>query len=120
MFKNIRKYENLHIVLWLVKDVCWVMLWRPAGLVMIIPTIFVAFHIAWLSRKDLSELFHNLAVCMWICANATWMFVEFYYDDTFRPGATAFFSAGLLFIAIYYLYLLPRQMRKNKTNSPLP
>ena len=25
--KKIRGYENLHILLWLLKDTCWVMLW---------------------------------------------------------------------------------------------
>ncbi|WP_219928772.1 hypothetical protein [Flavobacterium album] len=26
-----RKTENLHIVFWLIKDLCWVMLWKPLG-----------------------------------------------------------------------------------------
>lgn len=117
MFKNIRSYENLHIALWLVKDACWVMLWRPLGMIMIVPTIFVAFHIAWKSRKDLSELFHNIAVCLWICANATWMTGEFYYDDGLRPFAAAFFMAGIGVIAVYYAILLPHSKKKLKMTA---
>ena len=45
MFKDIREYENMHIVLWLIKDTCWVMTWRVAGMTMIIPTLIVAIHI---------------------------------------------------------------------------
>ena len=37
-----RKIENLHIVFWLIKDLSWAMLWRPLGLIMIIPTIGAA------------------------------------------------------------------------------
>lgn len=37
-----RKLENLHIVLWLIKDLCWAMLWKPLGLIMIVPTIGAA------------------------------------------------------------------------------
>ena len=73
MFKNIREYENLHIALWLLKDTCWVLLWKTGGMFMIIPTLAVAIHIAYRSRKNISDLFHNIAVCLWISANATWM-----------------------------------------------
>ena len=42
-----RKIENLHIVLWLIKDLCWVMLWKPLGLIMITPTIGASLLITW-------------------------------------------------------------------------
>lgn len=112
MFKNIREYENMHIALWLLKDSCWVMDFKIAGMLMIIPTIFVAIHITWLSRKDIADLFHNIAVCLWICANATWMTGEFFYEDGFRPYATVFFALGLGVVAAYYFIHLPRKRRK--------
>ncbi len=107
--KNIREYENLHIVLWLLKDTCWVMLWKTGGVIMIIPTISVALHITWLSRKNTGEFLHNLAVSFWIMANSIWMIGEFFYDDTLRPLATLFFAAGIISVAIYYLIVLPRK-----------
>jgi hypothetical protein len=117
MVKNIREYENLHIALWLVKDTCWVMgdrfpLMRYPGMFMIIPTILVAIHIAWRSRHNISDLFHNVAVCLWISANATWMTGEFFYDDGLRPYAMVFFVLGLIVIAAYYGVQLPKIKRE--------
>ena len=103
MFKTIREYENLHIVLWLLKDTCWVMLWKTAGMIMLVPTLMVAIHIAYRSRKDIHNLFHNLAVCLWICANGTWMIGEFFYDESWREYAMMFFVVGLIIVAFYYL-----------------
>ncbi|MCW5906250.1 MAG: hypothetical protein KIS94_00180 [Chitinophagales bacterium] len=115
MVNDIRKFENFHIVLWLIKDVCWVMHMRPAGMFMIVPTISMAFFIAWRSRKDISEFLHNIAVCMWICANATWMTGEFFFDDDqlFRDIASGFFIAGLLVIGVYYAFFLPRSKQSS-------
>ena len=110
--KNLREYENLHIVLWLVKDTCWVLDFKTAGLIMIFPTILVALHITWLHRKEVTELYHNLAVVAWICANTTWMIGEFFYNDTLRPIATVFFCIGLLLVAIFYLIVRPSLRKK--------
>jgi hypothetical protein len=101
-FKKIRQYENLHILLWLLKDACWVMDWKISGLIMIIPTIAAAFHITWLRRDIRADLFHNLAVCFWISGNSIWMIGEFFFDDTLRPVTTVLFISGLLIVAYYY------------------
>ena len=100
---NIRKYENLHILIWLIKDMCWVTLSRPIGVAMIIPTIIMALFITWVNRKIWSELAHNLAICCWICANSSWMIGEFYFEDTWRPYAITFFVAGLIIVTVYYI-----------------
>jgi hypothetical protein len=113
---RIRQYENLHIFLWLIKDTCWIMDWKPAGLFMIIPTIFVAIHITWLRRAIRSDLFHNLAVCLWISGNSIWMLGEFYYNDETRPIAVIFFIAGLLSVLYYYLMEEPQQWKKDQKN----
>ena len=111
---KIRAYENLHILLWLVKDTCWVMLWETGGIIMIVPTISVAFHITWINRKIPSELFHNLAICFWIMANSIWMIGEFFFEDSLRHIAIIFFMAGLATVFIYYTIVLP------KTKRPAP
>jgi prepilin signal peptidase PulO-like enzyme (type II secretory pathway) len=99
-----RRTENLHIVFWLLKDLCWVMLWRPLGLVMIVPTIGAALLITWQTRHIKSELLHNLAVVFWIFANAYWMITEFFSnDDNLRYYAVIPFSLGILVIAYYYI-----------------
>jgi hypothetical protein len=109
-----RSYENFHIVLWLVKDACWVMDLKIPGLLMIFPTISVALHITWLHRKHTAELYHNLAVVCWICANSIWMIGEFFYNDTLRPAATFFFSVGLIMVAVYYGLIRPGIRKNNK------
>ncbi|MFM1744491.1 MAG: hypothetical protein RLZZ630_428 [Bacteroidota bacterium] len=104
---RIRSYENLHIVLWLLKDTCWVLDYKIPGLVMIVPTIAVALFITWLSRSSTAELAHNMAVVCWICANSVWMVGEFFYNDTLRPYATFFFVLGLVMVAAYYGIIRP-------------
>lgn len=109
LMKNIREYENLHIVLWLIKDTCWVMGFKLVGMGMIFPTLLVAIHLAWKSRKNISDLFHNMAVCLWISANATWMTGEFFFHDGLRPYAMIFFTAGIILVAFYYIVYYPKR-----------
>ncbi len=103
MFEKIRKLENTHILLWLIKDACWVMEFKLMGVLMILPTVIVAFYLSFLSRFDRKELLHNLAVCCWILANSVWMIGEFFLNDSTRPAAAVFFLLGLSFVAIYYI-----------------
>ena len=122
--EKFRKTENLHILFWLVKDVSWAMLWKPLGIFMIIPTIGVALLITWQTRKIKSELFHNLAVSFWICANALWMLLEFTgKDEQYRKYTSIPFAIGLFFILSYYLIILPKERKLQKiavTKAALP
>lgn len=106
MLEKIRKIENSHIILWLIKDTFWVMDFKVLGTIMIAPTVFVAVYLTVISRGDRKEFLHALAVCFWIAANGSWMIGEFFYDDHLRPIAFVFFLAGLLSIAYYYLGLI--------------
>ena len=112
-----RKFENFHILLWLIKDFCWVTGLKMAGMIMIVPTILVAIFITWLSRSILSELWHNLAVVCWISANSIWMIGEFYYEDTTRPYAIIFFVLGLGCFAWYYLLDTYRKVKERSRNT---
>jgi hypothetical protein len=111
---SFQKIDNLHIVLWLIKDMCWVSDFKFVGVMMIIPTILVAIWIAWINRSDKSDLAHNLAVCCWICANSVWMLGEFYYKDTTRPFAKVFFATGLVIIAAHYVQRIAHWLRAAK------
>lgn len=102
MVPSIRKKENFHIFLWLIKDLCWVSLSKTAGMVMIWPTVGLALYIAYINRKDRAELVHNLAVSFWIIANSIWMIGEFYFQDQTRSLAIVFFIIGLLMMVRYY------------------
>ena len=103
---SIRKFENFHILLWLIKDLSWVMLSKTLGVIMIAPTLGFAIYITFLNRKDKAELAHNLAVCFWICANSIWMIGEFYYKDSTRTYAVIFFALGLTMMLGYYIPLV--------------
>ena len=61
-----RRMENLHIVFWLLKDIGWCLVWKPLGMVMVIPTLAIAIVIAWRTRYMFAELCHNLAIAFWI------------------------------------------------------
>ncbi len=115
--ERIRKLENFHIVLWLLKDTCWVMDLKLPGMIMIIPTLSLALYITWRFRDLRSELYHNLAVCCWIAANSVWMTGEFYYSDTTRHLALIFFIAGFMFIGWYYMTQITTKKNRLKSTS---
>ena len=118
-----RIMENLHIVFWLFKDLAWCMLWKPLGIIMIIPTFSISLIIAWRTRHFVSELCHNLAVSVWIAANSYWMLVEFFGVDenpwfgtlTLKHIAVIPFTTGILILAYYYLWWQPRNRQQQET-----
>lgn len=117
MEQKVRKSENFHILLWLLKDLCWVADWKVVGTIMIVPTIAMAVYITIIARRSYSELMHNLAVVCWICANSIWMVGEFYFDDGTRLPAMVFFALGLLIIGYYYSERLVKQSSNKRINE---
>ena len=93
------------------------MLWRPVGMLMIIPTMIVAVNICIKTRKNSSELYHNIAVVLWIIANSYWMTSEFYhFDESFfmygiiyKELAIVPFGIGVMILIYYYLIIRPRR-----------
>lgn len=98
---KIRKQENLHIVFWLVKDSCWMLEIKWLGAIMVVPALFVALRISYMSRLS-NELYLNLAVFFWITANSFWMLVEFFYDNQFKNLSGIPFGLGFIFVGIYF------------------
>lgn len=116
-----RRIENMHILLWLIKDACWAMNYKTLGIIMVIPTLLVAFFITWQTRHILSEFLHNLAVVFWIIANCTWMIGEFYGWDAnlwgeygLRQMSLIPFGIGLLILMYYYLFLASKKSFREK------
>lgn len=96
------KFDNMHVLLWLIKDTCWMLEWRVLGTAMILPTIAVAVLLAARSRHE--RLFWiNLAICFWISANSYWMLCEFFGHEDIKNGAGIPFAFGFLAVAVYYL-----------------
>ncbi len=100
--EKIIKLENFHILLWLMKDACWVMGFKFLGISMVIPTLGVAIYLTFKSRLVNVDLFHNLAICAWITGNSVWMIGEFFYNDTWRIPASFFFILGLVIVVTYH------------------
>jgi uncharacterized membrane protein YuzA (DUF378 family) len=114
-----RKMENLHIVFWLLKDISWCMVWRPLGIIMVLPTLAIAIWITFKNKSFVSEVCHNLAIVLWISANSFWMISEFFAFDeinilfglTGKQAAMIPFLLGLC--CLLYYYLIWRPMHKN-------
>ena len=113
MIASLRANENMHVVLWLLKDLCWLMEYRVAGLVMVAPTVAMAVHIAWRSRKDQQDFFQALAVILWILANSTWMLGDFFFGGRGHGVAQALFLTGLGILGFYYVVLAPSIRRRS-------
>ena len=99
---DLRKWENIHIPLWLLKDTCWVMEWRYLGVTMIVPTVLVAIYILIKSLGHV-EFYINLAIVFWISANSFWMASEFFGFVEYKNLAAIPFSLGLLSVTVFYL-----------------
>lgn len=108
--ENIKKHENLHIVFWLIKDSCWMLKLKLLGVIMVVPTVAIACLIVYVSRKTM-DIYLNLAVLCWICANSYWMCIEFFTDERYRFFAAIPFALGFVFVAIYYGKLLLKKLR---------
>jgi hypothetical protein len=111
-----RRVENMHILLWLIKDACWAMNYKYMALFMIVPTLIVALMITWQTRHIISEFLHNLAVVFWIVANCTWMVGEFMgWDENLignyglRQFSLIPFGIGLAILLYYYAFLASKK-----------
>ncbi len=102
LLDSVRKFENMHIVLWLLKDICWITDFKVGGMLMIAPTLGLALYLTWRLRTNRTEFLSNTAVCAWICANAIWMTGEFFFNDKLRPLAISFFVIGFVCIGTEY------------------
>lgn len=93
-------FETIHIPLWLIKDICWLMEYRTAGVLIAIPTVLVAIWVAWITRKQQDHFLPNLSIALWIVANANWMVAEF-YDLPYKPYSIYPFLLGVLVFIIF-------------------
>lgn len=118
-----RMMENLHIVFWLLKDICWCVIYKPLAIAMIFPTLIIAIVITVRNKHYVSEICHNLATVFWIFANSLWMSLEFleldaeplYGTMTYKHLAVIPFGIGILILAYYYLWYKPRHKEMEET-----
>ena len=109
--ERLSRFDNMHILFWLIKDMSWCLMSKTIGTLMIAPTIAIALIILVRSREHLTSFVHNLAVLFWISANSLWMLGEMYCQDCTKPYAIWLFSAGMGVLTIYYTYLMGKRIR---------
>ncbi|MBF6659345.1 hypothetical protein HUE46_04300 [Flavobacterium columnare] len=122
--KKLRFIENLHIVFWLIKDMCWCLEFKTLGITMAVPTICISIYFIFKNKADISELYHNMAVFLWIIANTWWMSSEFFkFDENTlilglkgRSLAAFPFGSGILLLLIFYISIYPKQIQTNKNH----
>lgn len=111
LIDRVKRHENMHILFWLVKDSCWMLEIKWLGALMVIPTLFVAVWITYITRK-LPEFYINAAIFFWISANSYWMIVEFFFNSSHKFLAGIPFAIGFIFVGLYYY-----NFYKNKSNA---
>jgi len=100
--RYIKLLDTLHIPLWLLKDISWLMVWKPLGVFMIIPTVLVAILLCIATRKVIDKFMLNFSTLCWIIANSNWMLGEF-YEWNFKPFSFVFFCIGIVVMSIYFV-----------------
>jgi hypothetical protein len=108
--ERLSRFDNMHILFWLIKDMSWCLMSKTVGTLMILPTVLIALIILWRSRDHITSFVHNLAVLFWISANSLWMVGEMYCNDCTKPYAIWVFAAGMGVLAVYYAFLLLRKL----------
>lgn len=107
--ERLSRFDNMHILFWLIKDMSWCLMSKTIGTIMIAPTIAIALVILVRSREHMTSFVHNLAVLFWISANSMWMAGEMFCQDCTKPYAIWLFSAGMGVLLVYYIFLLKRR-----------
>ena len=102
LLQKIRKYENLHIVFWLIKDSCWMLELKWLGAVMMVPTLFLALYLVMKTFNSI-DVYISLAIFFWILANSYWMMMEFFNDDHYKSLAAIPFGLGFIMVGVFYL-----------------
>ena len=99
--ERLKRYDNLHIVFWLIKDSCWMLELRWLGAIVMVPTLYLAFYII-LKTLQQKEVYINIAIFFWILANSFWMMMEFFNHNHLKNLASIPFALGFVFVAIFY------------------
>lgn len=102
VLEKIRRFENLHIAFWLIKDTCWMLELKWLGAIVMIPTLYLAVYLVIKTYKTPGFLI-NLSVFFWIFANSYWMMMEFFNHNHYKNLASIPFALGFIFVGIFYL-----------------
>lgn len=108
-----RILDNMHIALWLLKDLLWSMD-NKLGVLLIPPAVVVSIYILVKQFNHRSSIYHNLAVCFWILANSTWMTCELYHLKYMYLVYWLFGAGAIVLLYFYFTEILKKIWRIKK------
>lgn len=116
---NLKKLENLHVALWLLKDCSWCQTWVKVGMMAALPALYLQIYFTWHTRHCAEDFVHNLAVSLWIAANVIWMLGEFFFNDGTRWLCQWFFFAGLGLLFAFHFYQYTKSMMSTMSTGSI-
>jgi hypothetical protein len=102
LLERVRKFESMHIFLWLIKDSCWMLEYKVLGVVMVLPTLALAAFLIFKTFRS-PDFYINMAIFFWICGNSFWMSMEFFNESRFKNYASIPFALGFVFLGLFYI-----------------
>jgi len=116
-FFSVRGAENVHIYLWVAKDLGWTagneFLGMTAGVAALLWIGVLLFNA--ISVGCTEDAYMLIPMFLWLFGNFWWMEGEFINDDddVHGPQAGDFMIAGACFLGVYYLFLKPYNILKD-------
>lgn len=112
IFFTVRGCENVHIYLWICKDIGWTYGNKAVG--MMFGTLALAWIIVlvinhWM-EKNYEDIYFIVPTFLWLFGNYLWMSGDLLYNsDVYRFTASCIMMVGLLLIVFYFAFLKKKQ-----------
>lgn len=90
------KFDGIHLLLWLIKDTLWVMGFKYATLLMIIPTVSYTCYLLYKNRENRSFFILYIAILFWLLGNSAWIVNDFFLQNKYNTVCYVFFILGIL------------------------
>lgn len=112
IFFTVRGCENVHIYLWICKDIGWTYGNKIIGM------IFGTFALTWIlvlvinhyMEKNYEDIYFILPTFLWLFGNYLWMSGDLLYNsDIYRFASSCIMMIGLLLIVFYFVFLKKKQ-----------
>lgn len=108
IFFTVRGCENIHIYLWIAKDLCWITNTKILGMFFGLSAILwlgVLLHHAFVHKNN-EEKYFLVPTFLWLFSNYLWMSGNLLYGtDIFRFSASCIMTVGIVLIVVYFFTL---------------
>jgi hypothetical protein len=108
IFFSVRYIDNIHLYLWLFKDLAWSLNYKNFGMAfgtLAILWLGVLYYYA-IKSGTTEEIYFVVPTTFWLLGNYLWMMGNITYDDddTYRPKGRACMITGIVIIMCYYIF----------------